>query len=385
MKDYLKTLFGFFAILGILFIPFTYFIWSFQPHLVNAIFVPFLSELSKTIFSEPIDLNEISSDSGLHYLLMIFIFLLSVLFSLLFYFSKFSSANKEKLNAGINGVMLYFLSLQLLKYGFDKIFGHQFYQPEPNILFTPFGKLDKDILYWSTMGTSYEYSLFMGMAEITAGSLLLIKKTRMAGLILSIFILVNVVAVNFSFDISVKLFSLFLLFLSCLLISPYAVKIFRYLSGKTTETLTIQNSVYENRPLLRHALKFVALSLMTLEIVLPNLLYEAKSLHKPFLAGAYEVKEINPFVKRFFIHKDGFVIFQTHEDDFLDYKLDWNLIKKEIILTDYTLKKQNIPFVWNKTSGTLTFSFHNQHLTGLVMNHEILPVLSPGFHWMADH
>src|SRR5205085_9499653 len=109
-------------------------------------------------------------------------------------------------------LFIYYLCLQLLKYGVDKIFKNQFYLPEPNTLFTPAGMLDKDILYWSTMGTSYGYNIFLGSLEIAAALFILIKRTRLIGLLLSLGILINVTEVNFGFDISVKLFSLFLLF-----------------------------------------------------------------------------------------------------------------------------------------------------------------------------
>ena len=50
------------------------------------------------------------------------------------------------------------------------------------------------------------------LLEILAAVLILIKRTRLMGLLLSLGILINVVAVNFGFDISVKLFSLFFFF-----------------------------------------------------------------------------------------------------------------------------------------------------------------------------
>jgi len=42
----------------------------------------------------------------------------------------------------------------LLNYGTDKLFLEQFYKPDANILFTPLGFLDSDILFWS------KYSFF---------------------------------------------------------------------------------------------------------------------------------------------------------------------------------------------------------------------------------
>ena len=52
--------------------------------------------------------------------------------------------------------------------------------------------------------------------QVIAASLLLFKKTRTIGILITIGILTNVVAINFSFDISVKIYATFLFFLAIL-------------------------------------------------------------------------------------------------------------------------------------------------------------------------
>jgi hypothetical protein len=105
----------------------------------------------------------------------------------------------------------------LFKYGWDKITKGQFYMPEPNTLFTPFGKLSKDIAYWSLVGSSYPYTVSLGIIEVVAALLLLFKRTQFLASLLAVVIFGQVVLINFSFDISVKLFygSLFLLHTAC--------------------------------------------------------------------------------------------------------------------------------------------------------------------------
>lgn len=120
----------------------------------------------------------------------------------------------------------YYLSLQLFKYGFDKIFKCQFYLPEPNTLFTPIGYLSRDILYWSAIGSSYYYSVFAGMLEILPAVLLLFKRTRIIGAIISLVVMINVVMVNFGFDISVKIYSCFLLLLCSIVAAPGIKKLY---------------------------------------------------------------------------------------------------------------------------------------------------------------
>ena len=123
----------------------------------------------------------------------------------------------------------YYLILMLMKYGLDKIFKAQFYLPEPNILYTRLGQIDKDFLYWTSMGTSRLYNIITGSVEVLAALLILFKRTRMTGLLLAAASLVQVVAINFGFDISVKLYSLFLLSLSLYLLAPYYRRIYTFL------------------------------------------------------------------------------------------------------------------------------------------------------------
>lgn len=112
--------------------------------------------------------------------------------------------------------LLLFLSYFLIRYGMDKLFGVQFYSPASNTLHTPTGQLGKDILFWTSMGTSTFYNAFMAMAEISAGVLILFNRTRLLGLLVGAGILLNIFAINIGFDITVKYVS-GLLLISCLI------------------------------------------------------------------------------------------------------------------------------------------------------------------------
>src|SRR5690606_32504672 len=109
----------------------------------------------------------LSSDSISTYYLAGIVLIISILISVFQHIFDF--IKQEKLDQLLYTFIAYILSYFLLKYGIDKLLLHQFYTPEPNILFTPVGALSKDILFWSTMGTSKLYNIFMGMIEIIPG------------------------------------------------------------------------------------------------------------------------------------------------------------------------------------------------------------------------
>ena len=55
--------------------------------------------------------------------------------------------------------------MQVAGYGVQKLLMQQFFTPEANTLYTPLGRLDKDILFWTTMGLSRGYNIFLGVVE----------------------------------------------------------------------------------------------------------------------------------------------------------------------------------------------------------------------------
>ncbi len=128
---------------------------------------------------------------------------LVIAFVFAFLYATFNKRDVQypKINYWFQVFISYYLALQLLKYGFDKVFKAQFYLPEPNTLFTPLANLTPDILYWSAMGTSRFYSVFMGLLEIIPAILLLFKPTRVIGAMIASLVLLNVVMINFGFAI----------------------------------------------------------------------------------------------------------------------------------------------------------------------------------------
>ena len=128
------------------------------------------------------------------------------------------------------------LSLFLIRYGLNKVFLLQFPQPESNLLFSPLGNFSKDILYWTSMGTSPSYQIFMGLVEFIPGILILIPRTRLLGLMIAFAVFVNVFFVNLGFEIDVKILTIFLLLLTSILLFPYRFLLKQlFISGKESK------------------------------------------------------------------------------------------------------------------------------------------------------
>jgi hypothetical protein len=73
---------------------------------------------------------------------------------------------------------------------------------------------------WSFMGASAAYTVFSGLAEVTGGVLLFFRRTTALGALVTFGVMTNVVALNYCYDISVKLNSTHFLLMSAFLLAP---------------------------------------------------------------------------------------------------------------------------------------------------------------------
>ena len=400
-SDFLYSCAYSFCFLIILFVPFPYHLFPIQEQLSRFLFTKPLGILSPYLFHTRYSTNAISSDSTLMYTLVILILAATPIIALLL--QRIPQTKKDKLWHFTKTTLFYFLALQLLKYGFDKVFKTQFYLPEPNTLYTPVGMLDKDILYWSTIGTSYSYNIFAGLLEVLAGSLLLFRRTRIVALILAIGIMFHVCVLNFSFDISVKLFSLFLLFVSVLLLTPYLKSILNFfLRKKSNESLPEENQIHlVSNKSLKTGIKFFVVGLIFIEALYPAITsgnFNDDKAERSFLHGAYQVKNVLvndslvplydfPF-KRVFVHRNDYIIFQNQQDKMFDYKLEVDQIKKQLTLTDYSLKQNILKYSYSAKDSSLTFDYIEKgikyRLQTQTLDWKKLPALKGGFHFRSD-
>lgn len=213
----------------------------------------------------------------------------------------------------------YLLAWQLLQYGFNKVFKWQFYRPEPNIQYSRIVDLSPDMLYWTTMGVSRGYSIFLGAIELLAAALLLFHRTRLAGALLAAGILANVLAVNFAFDVTVRLLSSFLLLLALIVI------------WERRRSVLAIFGVWGALPVRRETLRrsWIAKGAVIMVIVadagypyLRSGNFNDDADARPALHGAYAVVT-NATTPRgpaeVFIHRQGYLIFRNREGQFRDF------------------------------------------------------------------
>lgn len=393
----------FFALICVIFIPFPFYIFPWQAAISQTLFGGITAFFARYIFRVTSITPEMSSDSTHMYLLVFVLALFALLFAIMVSFVTNWQRKRTDVLAVFRQIFCYYLALQMFKYGFDKVFKAQFYLPEPNTLFTPLGQLSKDILFWSTMGASYSYTVFGGVLEVIAGGLILFKNTRVPGLLIAIGILGNVIAINFGFDISVKIYSMFLLLLALLLLSPQFGRLYQFLILQQNVRLRIPSEampVFFNQSI-RLVAKIFIVGLLLFEALYPYIAsgnFNDDTFPRPYLHGAYQVTQIKvnnqamPLsdspVKRVFVHRRGFLILQNQQDLMQDFKLEVDQVKHQLLLTDYQLKQTYMTYTYQPHDSTLTLQYTQPNqdirLWAKALNWRSLPTIKTQFHWRID-
>ena len=314
---------GIFAFVSCILIPFSWsLLWPIN-ELQKFILLPITRSIADFLGIR-YTLTDLSSDSTLFVLIYLLSFLISV--PVFWWISK-KTMNKQKSIELLQISLTLFLSIVLFKYGLDKVFKQQFFFPEPNTLNTRLGYLDKDILYWSTIGSSYLYNVITGSFEVITAFLLLSNKLRRTGVILSLFILGNIALINFSFDISVKFFTLHLLITTLFL--------FIYEMNKTEQkSLTFRLQVLS---LSRNASLVCILFILT-EGLYPYLInqnFNDDLAIKPSTHGTYHVINPEGSIDQICVHRDGFIIFMDNGSPLNSYRMSQNTFDKPIEITGY--------------------------------------------------
>ncbi|MEO7923124.1 MAG: hypothetical protein ABIR30_05555 [Chitinophagaceae bacterium] len=291
----------------------------------------------------------ISDSTGLYIHLLLLLFL-TFLVTLVWSIADKKRNSYHMLAWWFRVVASYYLAFFLLSYGLNKLFKWQFYLPEPNTLFTSMGNTYRDLLYWSTMGTSHSYNVFLGSLEIVAALLLLFRKTRLTGSLLAFMIMLNVVAINFSFDISVKIFSCFLLFLSVIIALPDGKRLYTFFfTGKTSVGYQWQPEYVSPRMKSLYIagkcliVAYMLTSLLSVYIRSGN--FNDDKAARPEFHGAYDISffiknndTLPPLTtdtyrwKRMFIHRRGWLIIQSMNDAMQDYLFQADTVKKQWVI-----------------------------------------------------
>lgn len=244
----------------------------------------------------------------------------------------------------------YFLIGVMLSYGLAKLFKTQFYVPEPNTLYTKLGDLPRDLLFWSTMGTSHAYSVVTGFIEVAVALLLMWRRTSLVGALLGLAVMGNVLLLDLCFDISVKVFAGLLCLLSLTVLAPELPRLWRVLRGQAVGASALWAPDWGRRRGLYAGLKGLVVFLLVFDALGPfvqaGIWNGDNSPRRPF-HGAWEVETfvrngdtLPPDLRettrwrRVFVHRQGYWIVQGMDETMRDYPMELDTATRRLEYLD---------------------------------------------------
>jgi hypothetical protein len=127
-----------------------------------------------------------------------------------------------RLAAAMRIYLRYYLAFTMLGYGLAKVLPQQFGAIGNANLVAILGNTSPMGMLWRFMAVSRPYQVITGLIECVGGALLLSRRTTLVGALVIAGAMVNVVALNFCYDVPVKLYSTQLLVAAIVLIAPDA-------------------------------------------------------------------------------------------------------------------------------------------------------------------
>lgn len=137
-------------------------------------------------------------------------------------------SNYDKLSYWFNLYLRYTLAITMLNYGVDKVIPVQMSWPDAGAMLSNYGQQSRFAVLWNFMGVSPGYMILTGSCEVIAGLLLLSRRTLVFGYLFLLAILVNVVALNWFYNVSVKMFSAQLMLYNLYLLAPYSNRLIQF-------------------------------------------------------------------------------------------------------------------------------------------------------------
>lgn len=356
------------SVLSFLFLPFSF---SFLPDIgigLSRLILP-LNTLICSWVGVTIRQSFLVSDSLAFYSTGILLLLFSGLITALVY--RKGKHHFTKIQTVFFFTLILLLAYFLIRYGLDKLFGRQFYTPASNTLHTPVGQLGKDLLFWTSMGTSSFYNSFMAITEMSAGAFLLFNRTRFLGIILSFGILLNVFAINIGFDITVKYLSGLLLISCVVCLFSYDSRLKFLIYGKLSEHV---------QPTLAKTWTFLLFTPFLVDLIAsywqnpPN--ESGKSYSVQSLVADADFIAASEVVRIHF-HPKGYFITENRQQRFTSFKLSED--KRSVLIN-----QQVVPVSITKES--LLLKYGNDFIQWKVeeINLDTLPLKQDKTHWYFE-
>lgn len=342
-----------------------------------------------------------SGDRAYDYLLVACLLLISLVIAVVWTIIDRKRLSYPTLYRWLNIYVRFALGTILIGYGAFKVIMSQFGPPTLDRLMQPYGDSSPMGLLWTFMGASEPYTIFVGAAEMISGILLFPRKTSTLGALMSIGVLSNVVALNFSYDVPVKLYSSHLLAMAIFVLLPDVRRVANFfILNRPVESAKVQPLF---RRTLWHRSALVVASLFLIAVVGTSL-YQSYDQRRRFVAqrsplyGVWEVEEFSlgqstaapaPVWRRMIFDSPRRVAVQTATNPHERLGIQLDQEKRTITLTKREDPNWKAALTYEQVSPeviTLAGALNGSEMTARLRRTEERKFLliDRGFHWINE-
>jgi uncharacterized membrane protein YphA (DoxX/SURF4 family) len=299
------------------------------------------------------------------------------------------------------------LAGQMLTYGFLKIFLVQMPYPSLTRLLQPFGTISPMSLLWNSMGASPSYEIFCGCAEVVGGLLLIFPRTTTFGALICLADMMQVVVLDLSYDVPVKLLAFHLMLLSCFLLAPDVPRLVRFLLLRRATSLSTEAQLF--RSVRANRIALAAQIVLGLWLIGMNChdcwgIWSTRGGGRPLppLYGIWEVRQMSideqprsPLLtdstrwrRAIFDYPDR-MVFQRTDDSFALYGASVNLAERTLTLTTSDDKNWTASFTFQRPAGDQLIldgrmDNHQVHMELQLTDRNKFLLVSRGFHFINE-
>jgi len=159
-----------------------------------------------------------SGDTTYDYVTLLLMAFLAAVGAVIWSVTGRNTPHYNKLLYWLTVVIRYYAGITMVTYGSIKIIKLQFPSPSLYSLQEPLGDMSPMGLAWNYLGYSTGFNYFAGIAELSTGLLLFFRKTTALGAIMLLVVAGNIMAINYCYDVPVKLLSTALVAIALFLI-----------------------------------------------------------------------------------------------------------------------------------------------------------------------
>lgn len=329
-----------------------------------------------------------SSDTSYSWITLLINLNISILSTILWTFLDVKRTNYNALYYYLSVVIRYYIALMLIKYGLFKLYHIQMLPPGLTRLMTPLNEFSPMGLAWTFFGYSKGYNIFMGIIEICS-ALLLIRKFIALGAVITLIVSLNIMSINYFYDVPVKIISTSLFLFSTFLLIPYAKSLIDLFLGKQAQFPVMARFKYRfslNTILFCKAGIIIIFTIYTVIDIKEVQKSLAKVLEKSPLYGIYQI-HWNYESQQLIPHDWAIIVFEYQNRATVRNKFSNNHNEKvyiDTIIQDITIN--NIKFNYEKTERGDILLYYNKtaKVKLLKQNHESFELMSGNFHWIQD-